>query len=86
MRFCMPSESNPGSERPDTSPFTSAKNTGTPISEKLSASTFMVTVLPVPVAPVMRPWRLAILGSKNSFSPWALAAYTLLSKNINKPS
>ena len=43
----------------ETSPFASAKNTGTPIREKLSASTFRVTVFPVPVAPAIRPWRLA---------------------------
>ena len=37
----------------------SAANTGTPAREKPSASTCRVTVLPVPVAPVTRPWRLA---------------------------
>ena len=43
----------------ETSPLASAKNTGTPIREKLSASTFNVTVFPVPVAPAIKPWRLA---------------------------
>jgi hypothetical protein len=38
----------------------SAANTGTPIEENASASTWSVTVLPVPVAPATRPWRLAI--------------------------
>ena len=33
-------------------------NTGTPMREKPSASTISVTVLPVPVAPATRPWRL----------------------------
>src|SRR5215203_3775965 len=49
---------------PDKSPFTSAKNVGTPIALKLSASTCNVTVLPVPVAPAINPWRLAICGSR----------------------
>ena len=40
---------------PEMSPFMSAKNTGTPKSEKDSASTFKVTVLPVPVAPAIKP-------------------------------
>ena len=43
----------------DTSPLASAKNTGTPIREKLSAKTFKVMVLPVPVAPAIKPCRLA---------------------------
>ena len=42
----------------------SARNTGTPMSLKDSASTFNVTVFPVPVAPAMRPWRLAMPGSR----------------------
>ena len=41
-------------------------NTGTPIREKRSAMTCSVTVFPVPVAPVMRPWRLASAGSRQS--------------------
>ena len=44
---------------PDKSPLMSAANTGTPAAEKPSASTCSVTVLPVPVAPVMSPCRLA---------------------------
>ena len=39
----------------------SAAKTGTPAFEKPSASTCRVTVLPVPVAPVTRPCRLASL-------------------------
>ena len=46
----------------------SAANTGTPASEKPSASTCSDTVLPVPVAPVTRPWRLASLSSRYSGS------------------
>ena len=45
----------PAAARPDRSPLTSARNTGTPSREKLSASTCSVTVLPVPVAPVIKP-------------------------------
>ena len=40
---------------PARSPLTSAKNTGTPASEKLSAITFEVIVFPVPDAPVIKP-------------------------------
>jgi len=57
-------ESLPGAPRPDRSPFTSAMNTGTPMLAKRSASTCRVMVLPVPVAPVIRPWRLARAGSR----------------------
>ena len=39
----------------ETSPLASAKKTGTPIREKFSAMTLSVTVLPVPVAPAIRP-------------------------------
>jgi hypothetical protein len=49
---------------PVRSPLTSAMNTGTPIFEKFSARVCRVTVLPVPVAPVIRPWRLARAGSR----------------------
>ena len=38
----------------------SAANTGTPMAESCSARTWRVTVLPVPVAPAMRPCRLHI--------------------------
>ena len=56
----------PGCVMPERSPLTSAMNTGTPIREKRSAITCSVTVFPVPVAPVMRPWRLASAGSRQS--------------------
>jgi DNA helicase HerA-like ATPase len=49
----------PAMAMPERSPFTSARKTGTPSTEKLSARPCRVTVLPVPVAPAMRPWRLA---------------------------
>ncbi len=48
----------PASASPATSPFTSAQKTGTPAAEKPSEITWRLTVLPVPVAPVMRPCRL----------------------------
>ena len=49
---------------PVRSPLTSAMKTGTPRREKFTARVCKVTVLPVPVAPVMRPWRLARPGSR----------------------
>jgi hypothetical protein len=39
-------------------------NTGTPMREKFSARVCSVMVLPVPVAPVIRPWRLASGGQQ----------------------
>ena len=49
---------------PDRSPFTSAMKTGTPSAEKPSAMVCRVTVLPVPVAPAIRPWRLAYFSRR----------------------
>ena len=54
----------PGWLAPVRSPLMSAMNTGTPMREKFSARVCRVTVLPVPVAPVMRPWRLARPGNR----------------------
>src|SRR2546421_1356613 len=54
----------PAFARPVRSPLTSAMNTGTPIAEKRCASVCSVTLLPVPVAPVMRPWRFASAGRR----------------------
>jgi hypothetical protein len=45
---------SPIAAMPDRSPLTSAQNTGTPALEKLSARICSVTVLPVPVAPVIK--------------------------------
>ena len=59
---------------PATSPFTSAMNTGTPMREKPSASVIRVTVLPVPVAPATRPWRLARFGWRNTWPPVSASA------------
>ena len=47
---------------PERSPLTSAMKTGTPILENCSAICCSVTVFPVPVAPVIKPWRLAKAG------------------------
>ena len=57
-RLTKASLASPGSAIPDRSPLISAANTGTPAREKPSAMVCSVTVLPVPVAPVTRPWRL----------------------------
>ena len=58
---------------PDRSPFMSAMKQGTPALLKDSASTCRVTVLPVPVAPAINPWRLAILPMMEigPLGPWA---------------
>src|SRR5947207_12978395 len=56
----------PALASPARSPLTSAMNTGTPIDEKRCASVCSVTLLPVPVAPVIRPWRLASAGRRCS--------------------
>ena len=65
---------DPAADRPERSPLTSARNTGTPSREKLSASTCNVTVLPVPVAPVTRPWRFASAGRNWSSVPLEVLA------------
>src|SRR5205823_14463065 len=74
----------PAFARPERSPFTSAMNTGTPIEEKRCARVCSVTLLPVPVAPVMSPWRLASAGRSASsvlsfFATRSGAAMTLKS-------
>ena len=50
----------PVCDTPVKSPLMSAIKTGTPRLEKPSAMVCNVTVLPVPVAPVIKPWRLAL--------------------------
>jgi len=54
----------PGWLMPARSPFTSAMKTDTPRALKASAIVCSVTVLPVPVAPAIKPWRFPILGNK----------------------
>jgi hypothetical protein len=58
----------PACVMPVRSPFTSAMNTGTPILLKFSARVCSVMVLPVPVAPVIRPWRLASAGRSSQLT------------------
>ncbi len=65
--------SPPGWEMPDRSPFTSDMKQGTPMLEKCSARVCRVTVLPVPVAPVISPCRLAIWGSRQTSAASFLA-------------
>jgi hypothetical protein len=55
MRSSSFGEGWPGWLRPARSPFTSAMKMGTPIEDRRSDMTWSVTVLPVPVAPVMSP-------------------------------
>jgi len=63
----------PGFAMPERSPLTSAMNTGTPIRENPWARVCSVTVLPVPVAPAIRPWRLARAGRSRSSTLFDLA-------------
>ena len=48
---------------PERSPFTSATKVGTPAADRPSTMPCRVTVLPVPVAPAISPWRLARFSS-----------------------
>src|SRR5262245_2399609 len=51
---------SPAAAMPERSPFKSARNTGTPVAENCSATSWSDFVLPVPVAPAIRPCRFAI--------------------------
>ncbi len=69
----------PGAARPDTSPFTSETNTGTPAADSRSASSCRVLVLPVPVAPAIRPCRFSIASGRPTsgsgwLAPWCTTA------------
>ena len=66
---------------PDRSPLMSAANTGTPAAEICSAINCRVLVLPVPVAPATRPWRLSI-----DSGICTLASVTGWSASIRTPS
>src|SRR5688572_22318568 len=66
--------------RPLRSPLTSAAKTGTPAAEKPSARSCRVTVLPVPVAPAIRPCRLAMPNSR-CWGPAGLAPTRSFSSN-----
>src|SRR5688500_6659194 len=66
---------------PEKSPLTSAMKTGTPASDRRCASACIVIVLPVPVAPVIRPWRLTSAGrtEKALFSFFATSMRKIIS-------
>ena len=72
------SDAVPSWAMPVKSPFTSAIKTGTPILENDSASFCRVTVFPVPVAPVISPWRFAIPGNRNN----ALSSVRAISSGV----
>ena len=60
----------PALATPERSPLMSVANTGTPMALKVSARFCKVQVFPVPVAPAISPWRLAIEGiMPKCFSP-----------------
>ena len=68
---------SPGWASPERSPLTSATNDGTPAAESCSARSCSVFVLPVPVAPATRPWRLAIASGTWTTAPgWSLPSCT----------
>ena len=73
IRFSMNPLILPTWEIPE-SPFISAMKQGTPAWQKVSAITWSVTVLPVPVAPAISPWRFAILPVIESapLAQWAM--------------
>ena len=55
----------------------SAAKTGTPMADSCSARTWRVTVLPVPVAPAIRPWRFIIAaGIWTTASGWVVPSST----------
>src|SRR6187549_3881462 len=71
--------------RPERSPFTSATKHGTPAAENPSMMPWMVTVLPVPVAPAISPWRLARLSSSCWRCPFALLPMKMLVTSAISP-
>src|SRR5882757_4815736 len=79
-RFNIKSLASPTSEIPERSPLMSAANTGTPARAKPSAITCSDTVLPVPVAPVTRPCRLASASvSQAASSPLPIKIFSSVS-------
>ena len=67
------------------SPFMSAMKQGTPAWQNDSAITCSDTVFPVPVAPAIRPWRLAIFPMILSApsAQWAIYSPCSLSYIMN---
>ena len=79
-RLTMKSLASPTSEMPERSPLMSAANTGTPARANPSAITCNDTVLPVPVAPVTRPCRLASASvSQAASSPLPIKIFSSVS-------
>ena len=79
-RLTIKSLGSPGSEMPERSPLISAANTGTPARANPSAITCNETVLPVPVAPVTRPWRFASPSvSQAGCSPFPMKIFSSVS-------
>ena len=86
-RFSAALPASPGCERPDRSPFTSAAKTGTPAADSASASSCSVRVLPVPVAPAIRPWRFIIAsGMRTTASCCSAPSCTPRPSSIAAPS
>ncbi len=82
-RLVMKSLASPVSAIPERSPLMSAAKTGTPARAKPSAITCSVTVLPVPVAPVTRPCRLASASvSHASCSPLPMKIFSAVSASL----
>ena len=71
----------PACEMPVRSPLTSAMNTGTPMRENASAMVCRVMVLPVPVAPVISPWRFARSGRRQH---WMLSRRAITKGSVMK--
>ena len=87
MRFSAGPPGAPATDRPDTSPLTSATNTGTPAAESCSVMSCSVFVLPVPVAPATRPWRLSVAsGTRTAASRWTVPSSTARPRSSAAPS
>ena len=83
-RLRIKSLGSPTSEMPERSPLISAANTGTPARANPSAITCSETVLPVPVAPVTRPWRFASASvSQAGCSPLPMKIFSAVSANLS---
>ena len=86
-RFFAGPSSEPGTAIPETSPFTSAAKTATPAAESCSAMTCSVLVLPVPVAPAIRPCRFIILsGTRTAASGTSAPSCTPTPSSIAAPA
>lgn len=66
------SDVSPATDMPVKSPFTSARNTGTPAADSCSAIPCRVLVLPVPVAPATSPCRFIIDSGNRTWVPMSV--------------